>query len=375
MAGGYQNPPEGRTYGPLDPAAGVAAIMPPMTGVADFRSDTVTRPTAAMRRAMFEADVGDDVFGDDPSTLRLEARAARLLGKEAALFCPSGTMANQIAIRLHCAPGSEVLLHEGCHVYRFEQGGMAALHGVQAVPLPGGFGQVPVDLLRSHVRPRDDHLPRTRLLVIENTHNLCGGCPLPLEYVDEAAAFAKEAGIGVHMDGARLANASVALGIPMDRLARDADTATLCLSKGLGAPAGTILAGGASAILEARRIRKLLGGGMRQAGVLAAPALLALEEIGRLAGDHRRARDLHAGVRDLPYLESRPPETNLVVLALKTGDVRDLLAHLSGHGVRAVAFGPGRVRFALHRDLGDDDVERAIFALRSFSPLPGSQPA
>ncbi len=331
--------------------------------VSDFRSDTVTRPTDAMRRAMAEADVGDDVFGDDPTVQRLEMRAAEILGKDAALFCASGTMANQIAVRCHTRPGDEVMLHEGAHVYRFEQGGLAALHGVQARPLSGARGEVPVEVLTAEIRADDPHFPRTRLVVLENSFNWGGGCVLSREYVQSVAAMARANDLALHLDGARLANAAVALGCSIADLARSADTVTLCLSKALGAPVGTVLGGTREFIKAARRARKLLGGGMRQSGILAAAGLLALDSPPDLAADHARARRFAAAVRSLPGTTVVEPETNIVVISIATAPIPRILADLKERGVLAVGFGAGRVRFVMHRDVGDDDVQRALDAL------------
>jgi threonine aldolase len=336
-----------------------------LTRIADFRSDTVTQPTDAMREAMARAVVGDDVFGDDPTVHELETRAAALYGKEAAVFMPSGTMANQAAVRCHCQPGDEVLLHEGSHTFRFEQAGLAALHGVQAVILPGENGMVPVELMEAQVRPDDQHCPRTRLVILENTHNMAGGVPQPLEYTDSVVGFARRHGLALHMDGARSMNAAIALDTTPARLARDMDSVTLCLSKGLGAPVGTLLMGSEPFIRKARRARKLLGGGMRQVGVLAAAGLLALEEgPSHLAQDHRRARKLAEGLADMGTVEVIPPMTNIVVVALPGRDTTAVLADLEARGVSAVPFGAGRIRLTTHRDVGDADVALAVSALR-----------
>lgn len=328
----------------------------------DFRSDTVTRPTPAMREAMSRADVGDDVFGDDPTAQALEAEGARAVGKEEALFCPTGTMANQIAVRVQTRRGDEVLLHEGCHVYRWEQGGLAALHGLQARPLPGPRGEVPVDVLESEVRADDPHYPRTSLLVLENTFNYGGGCVLRPEYVAEACAMARRRGLKVHLDGARLWNAAVALGTTPAALAADCDSVTLCLSKGLGAPAGTLLAGTAAFVAEARRARKLLGGGMRQVGVLAAAGIVALRDgPTALALDHARAKALAAELRKVPGFDVVEPDTNLVVAS--HADAAGVVARLKERGVLTVGFGKDRLRIALHRDVDDADVARLLAAL------------
>jgi threonine aldolase len=339
--------------------------------LSDFRSDTVTRPGAAMRAAMAAAEVGDDVFGDDPTVIRLEAEGARFLGKEAALFFPTGTMANQCALRVHTRPGDEVILHEGSHAYRFEQGGMAALHGLQAVPLPGPGGRLRVEDLLQAIRGEDQHLPRSRVLLLENTHNLAGGTVLDPAATLALAGAARSRGLLVHLDGARLANAAVALGVAPAFLAGPADSVTLCLSKGLGAPAGTLLAGDATFIALARRARKLLGGGMRQVGVLAAAGLIALEEGPlALASDHERARRLARALAVLPGLRVQEPETNIVVVELE-GSQAGFLDALRADGVLAVPFGPGRIRFTTHRDLDDGDVERAAEAAARWARESG----
>jgi threonine aldolase len=330
--------------------------------VSDLRSDTVTRPTAGMRRAMAGADVGDDAFGDDPTVIALENAAAALLGTEASLFCPTGTMANQVAIRTHCGRGDEVLLHEGCHVFRFEQGGMAALHGVQARTLPGPRGEVPVETLDLEVRPDDQHHPRTRLVVLENTFNWGGGIVLGRDYVAAVLAFARRRGLRTHLDGARLMNAAVAAGVRPAALAAGFDSVTLCLSKGLGAPAGTMLCGSAAFVAEARRGRKLLGGAMRQAGVLAAAGLLAIADPPDPPPDHTRARRLAAFLRAAPGVSVAEPETNIVIASLGGAAVQDVLAAMKSERVLAVPFGPGRIRFVTHRDLIDEDISRAADA-------------
>lgn len=328
-----------------------------------------------MRAAMAEALVGDDVFCDDPTVRHLEAKTAQLLGKEASLFLPSGTMANQVAIRVHTRPGDEVLLHEGCHVYRFEQGGMAALHGVQAVPLPGDEGRVPITRFAECLRPDDPHYPRSRLVVLENSHNLSGGTVLDAAYSAEVRKFATENGLAVHLDGARLANAAVALGVSLSDLAASADSVSLCLSKGLGAPIGTMLSGSAEFVRQARRVRKLLGGGMRQVGVLAAAGLLAIAEgVARLGEDHARARRCAASFRAVRGVRVADPVTNMVLVHTDPELVKPCAEHLAKHGVLALPFGVGRLRFVIHRDVGDLDVERAARALSDFfSSRPGSE--
>ena len=285
----------------------------------DLRSDTVTRPTAAMRRAMAEAEVGDDVLGEDPTVNALQRRTAELLGKESALFVPSGTMANQIAVGVHTTPGDELLCDETSHVYVWEGGGIARLSGVTARTIAGERGLLAPALLRDKVRPDDGHYVRTRLVCLENTHNRGGGRVQPIEQVGEVSAWARAQGLAMHLDGARLMNAVVATGIPAHEWARHFDTVSICFSKGLGAPVGSALAGPGELIREAHRLRKVFGGGMRQAGILAAAALHALEHhVERLAEDHANAQILARAVEETEglRLESGPVETNLVWIAV-----------------------------------------------------------
>lgn len=324
----------------------------------DLRSDTVTRPSEGMRRAMYEAPVGDDVFREDPTVNRLEEYVAGLLGKEAALYAPSGTMTNQIGIHVNTSRGDEILVHEGAHVYNYEAGAPALLSGVQVRPLPGQNGVISPEMVRAAIRPENDHFPRPRLLCLENTHNASGGKVYPLEDFAAAAAEARRHGLRVHLDGARLFNAQVATGIPAREWAAHADTVSVCSSKGLGAPVGSLLAGDAETIREARRARKAFGGGMRQAGVIAAAALYAFENnIERLAEDHERARRLAEGLADAGY-EVEPPETNMVLV--RVGDVQGFLRELAERGVLATPGRPGYVRFCTHLDVGDEDIDRAV---------------
>ena len=326
----------------------------------DLRSDTVTRPTEGMRRAMSEAPVGDDVFGEDPTVNRLEEYVAELLGKEAALYAPSGTMCNQIGVFVNTNRGDEVLLHEGAHIFNYEAGAPALLSGVQAKPLPGEGGVISPEALRSAVRPENVHFPRPRLLCLENTHNTAGGKVFPLEDFAEVAAAAKEVGVRVHLDGARLFNAQAATGIPAHEWCGHADTVSVCSSKGLGAPVGSLLAGSGEAITEARRARKAFGGGMRQAGVIAAGSLYAFEHhIDRLPEDHERAKKLAAGLRGAGY-KVDPPDTNIVVVEVEEADL--YLQALAREGVLATPRTSGSVRFCTHLDVGDDEIEAAIGA-------------
>jgi threonine aldolase len=338
---------------------------------ADFRSDTMTRPTPAMRAAMAAAEVGDDVWGEDPTVARLEADGAAALGKERALFLPSGTMANQVAIHVHCRPGDELVCEERSHVYWFEGGGIARLSGTQARTLVAADGFPTPAQVEGAVRADDPHFPRTRLLVVENTHNMAGGRVADGPRIGALAAVAKRHGVAVHCDGARLANAAVALGVPMRDLVAAVDTTTLCLSKGLGAPVGSLLAGPAAFVAEARRARKAFGGGMRQAGVLAAAGLLALHDgPSLLLHDHRRAQELARGLAALPWarVDVAATATNIVMVDVAVGEPAALLAHLREHGVLAAKAGPLRVRFVLHRDVDDAGVARCLAAARTFVP-------
>jgi threonine aldolase len=326
----------------------------------DLRSDTVTRPTEAMRRAMLEAPVGDDVFGEDPTVNRLEAYVADLLGKEAALYAPSGTMTNQVGVQVNTNRAEEVLLHEGSHIFVYEAGAPAMLSGVQLRTLPGENGVIDPETVRAAVRPEDVHFPRSRLLCLENTHNTSGGKVFPLEDFAAVAATAKELGLKVHLDGARLFNAQAATGVAASEWCAHADTVSVCSSKGLGAPVGSLLAGNEETIGVARRSRKAFGGGMRQAGIIAAASLYAFENhVDRLAEDHAHARKLAWGFREAGY-EVREPETNLVLVAVD--DPSEFLLTLAREGVLATPGKPGFVRFCTHLDVGEREIEFAIRA-------------
>ena len=326
----------------------------------DLRSDTVTRPTEGMRRAMMEAPLGDDVFGEDPTVNRLEEYVADLLGKEAAMYAPSGTMTNQIGVHVSTNPTDEVLIHEGAHVFVYEAGAPALLSGVQMRTLPGQKGVLDPKTVRAAVRPENVHFPRSRLLCLENTHNTAGGTVYPLEDFAAAAKTAHENNLKVHLDGARLFNAQAATGTPAREWCAYADTVSVCSSKGLGAPVGSLLAGPADLIGEARRARKAFGGGMRQAGVIAAASLYAFEHHqNRLAEDHARARTLADRLREEGY-EVDPPETNLVLV--KVDRPEEFLAALAREGVLATPGKPGYVRLCTHLDIDDNDVEAAARA-------------
>jgi len=338
----------------------------------DLRSDTVTRPTPAMRAAMAGAEVGDDVYGEDPAVNALQRRTAELLGKEAALFVPTGTMANQIAVAVHTVPGDELICAETAHVYVWEAGGIARLSGVTARTLPGDRGLIAPGDLVGKVRPDDGHQVRTRLVCLENTHNRGGGRVHPIGQVAEISKWARANGLAVHLDGARLWNAAAASGIPAAEWARHFDTVSVCFSKGLGAPVGSALAGSAEAIRKAHRVRKVFGGAMRQAGVIAAGALHALDHhVDRLADDHANARILARAVEETPglRLEFGTVETNLVWIevdpAFGTGPA--IAAQLRADGVLVSALGPNVVRACTHLDVSREQVEIAADRIRALA--------
>jgi threonine aldolase len=342
--------------------------------IIDMRSDTVTRPTAAMRAAMAAAEVGDDVFGDDPTVNRLQERVAALLGKEAALYVPSGTMGNQLAIRAQCGAGEQVIVEDGAHIYRYEGGAPAVLTGVQltCVPAPGGILDWP--RIEAALNPPDNvHCPPPRLVCIENTHNRAGGRVVPQDVVLAVAAGARARGLRLHLDGARLWHAHVATGLSLAELAAPFDSISVCFSKGLGAPVGSVLAADRATIKAAHRFRKMLGGGMRQVGVLAAACLHALDHhLARLADDHAAARRLAEGL-DNPHLAvNHPVDTNIVIVDVAgPGGDAALLAHLEAGGVLGVGFGPGRVRLVPNLDTPPEAVETALAVLNSFPGASG----
>jgi threonine aldolase len=339
----------------------------------DLRSDTVTKPTREMRRAMAEAEVGDDVYGEDPTVRALEQRTAELLGKEAALFVPSGTMANQIAVGVHTRPGDEVLCGLTSHVYVWEGGGMARLSGVTARTFAGDGGLLTLGELGDAIRPEDPHYVRTRLVCLENTHNRGGGRVHPIEDVARIARWSREHDLCLHLDGARLMNAVVASGVTASEWGRHFDTISICFSKGLGAPVGSALAGSAAAIREARRFRKLFGGGMRQAGILAAGALHALDHhVDRLRVDHEHARLLGEAFAATEgfALESGPVETNLVwvVVDRSLGTAAEVAAYLRSHGILVSALGTQVLRACTHLDVSREQVEHAASVIRRIEP-------
>jgi threonine aldolase len=332
----------------------------------DLRSDTVTRPTAAMREAGLRAAVGDDVFGDDPSVNALQERLAADLGFAAGLFVPSGTQSNLLALMAHCERGDEYLVGADAHTYKYEGGGAAVLGSIQPQPIPQAVdGTLPLEALEAAVKPvGDPHFARTRLLALENTWH---GRPLPRDYLERAGTFAREHGLAYHLDGARLFNAATACGVPAREIARHFDSVSVCLSKGLGAPVGSVLLGDAATIDKARRWRKVLGGGWRQAGILAAMANHALDHhVDRLADDHRRAGELAAALRTIPGLVVDGAHTNLLFVTLPDGTQGKLATFLRERGI-VIAAGRGpRIRLATHLDIDDAGVARTLDAIREF---------
>ncbi len=344
--------------------------MPFSDGVADFRSDTVTRPTDEMRAAMAAADVGDDVYGEDPTVNLLQERAAELVGHEAALFVPSGTMGNQIGIAILARPGDGVVCVETAHIRRFEAGGLAANSGVETIPVPSPDGGITVEQIE-RVNEDDAHLPSPAVLAWENSHNMSGGRVIDLEMFTASTQAARRRGWSVHLDGARIFNAAVAAGVPVTDYTRQADTVQFCLSKALGAPVGSILAGSRQLIDRAVRVRKRLGGGMRQAGIVAAGGLVALDHRADLVADHalaaRLAKELHALVPDA--VDPGSVVTNIVLVdqaAVPCSNER-LQAAFDEQRVKVAPIAGSILRFVTHRDVGDSDVERVVAAFRAAS--------
>ena len=336
----------------------------------DLRSDTLSQPTQAMREAMATAEVGDDVFGEDPTVNRLQDRCAALFAKEAALFVPTGTMANLLAFLAQTRPGETIILHEDAHPYNYEAGNVAMIGGLMTRTLPGDLGILDRDTIAPCViRTEDHHFSETSLIAVENTTNRGGGNIYPLETLREIRALADENGMKVHCDGARLFNAVVESGHSAQDFAEHCDTVSVCFSKGLGAPAGSILAGSAETIDTAHKFRKMLGGGMRQSGILAAAALHALDHhVERLAEDHRRAGQFRTELEGLPGVSvPMPTPTNIVMLDVP--DAAAFAAKIKGHGVLMIPMGPKRIRAVFHLDIDDEGLQRAIEACKQ--ELPG----
>ncbi len=337
----------------------------------DLRSDTVTKPTPEMREAMAEAEVGDDVYGDDPTLNRLEEMAAAMLGKEAAIFVPSGTMGNLLALLVHCQRGDEVIVGRKSHIFLNEAGGMAALGGIQPYPLENQKdGTLSLDEIRSAIRPEDVHQPITRLICLENTQNVCGGVPITLEYTQQVGELAREHNLSLHIDGARIFNAATALGVDVKDLVAPADSVMFCLSKGLVSPIGSMLVGTKKFIARARHLRKMLGGGMRQVGVIAAAGIISLERMSkRLSEDHARARRLAEGLQSVKgiVLDEGTAQTNMVYFNLAEDvpfDEKIVCGQMLKHDILVDWAAPRRFRLVTHYWINDDAVEKTVQAFR-----------
>jgi len=335
----------------------------------DLRSDTVTLPTPAMREAIYRAELGDDVFGEDPTTNRLEKLAARRMGKEAALLVASGTMGNLVCLLTHCGRGEEVILGDQSHTFVYEAGGMSALGGIHPHTVANQpDGTMRLEDIEGAIRGDDVHFPRTRLICLENTHNRCGGSALTAQYTDAVAALAKKRGLAVHLDGARIFNAAVALGVDVKELTRSVDSLSFCLSKGLSAPIGSVVCGSKRFIAQARRIRKVLGGGMRQSGIIAAAGIIALEQmVERIAEDHKNARRLAEGIARIKGLsiDLTRAQTNIVYFELTNERLTAdrLAAELGKKGIKLLPVGPRRLRAVTHYGITAEDIDLTLAAL------------
>lgn len=333
----------------------------------DLRSDTVTLPSPPMRQAMAQAEVGDDVYGEDPTVNALQQRLASDLGFEAGLFVPSGTQSNLLALMSHCQRGDEYIVGMDAHTYKYEGGGAAVLGSIQPQPLPqAADGTLPLDAIERAIKPDDAHYARTRLLCLENTWH---GRALPQDYLTAARALCDRRGLALHLDGARLYNAAVSQGVPAQAIAQHFDSVSVCLSKGLGAPVGSVLLGTQALIDKARRLRKMAGGGMRQAGILAAAGLYALDHnVARLADDHARAARLAEALREVPGIDVTAQHTNMVFIDVPAARLQALKAHMDAARVRlSIGYTPN-IRMVLHKDVDDSGVQRTVDTLRAFFP-------
>ena len=336
----------------------------------DLRSDTVTRPTASMMEAMMAAPTGDDVYGEDPTVNRLQDLLAERFGHEAGLFCPSGTMANQMAINVHTQPGDEVICHRLSHVYNYEGGGIARNSGASVRLVEAPRGAMPAEVIRAEINPADSHFARTALVCVEDTVNKGGGAVQAAEHLEAGSAACREAGLPFHLDGARAWNALRATGEDWTRYGRRFDSISLCLSKGLGTPVGSVLLGTKAFIEEAHRSRKVMGGGMRQVGILAAAGLHAIDHhFDRLEEDHRRAAAIGQRLESHDAVASvAPVETNIVIATLPAGRAAsEMVDHFAACGVLCSAFGPDKVRWVTHLDFGEDDLQTVLAAIDSWS--------
>ncbi len=338
----------------------------------DLRSDTLTQPTDEMREVISQARVGDDVFDEDPTVHELQDHICQLTGKEAALFVSSGTQANQVSIKTHTQPGDELICDYRSHIFNYESASPALLSGVQLHPLHGDYGVLPIDQVREKIRPPDHHFPRTKLITVENTHNRWGGTVYPLENIREIKAIANQHQLLMHLDGARLWNASVASGISIKEYVSFFDSISMCFSKGLGAPVGSIIAGSKEFISRAHYFRKAFGGGMRQAGILAAGALYAVENnFQRLNDDHHRARILAEAVNSLPgfVVNLDTVQTNIVIIdtSLHQMQAQQIIEILKDRGLKMIAFAPTRIRAVTHLHINDNDIDQAIEIIKSVN--------
>ncbi len=338
------------------------------TGIIDLRSDTVTRPTAAMRQAMATAEVGDDQYGEDPTVAELERRAAELVGKEAAIFVASGTMGNLVCALSHCGRGDELVLGDESHIFWFESGGAAALGGIPFNLRPTTrFGRLDLDDVAAAIRPIRAGYPRTGAVCIENTHNRCGGAVLPLDYLSDLKQVCAERDVPVHMDGARIFNAAAALGVSAAEIASNVDSVQFCLSKGLAAPVGSIVAGSAGFVEMARRNRKIVGGAMRQSGVIAAAGLVALNEmVDRLPDDHRRAKRLAQALAEMPgvVIDLDTTQSNIVIFQSPSGLTHEAaIAAFRDHGIKVSNYGLRGLRMVTHYEIDDEAIDRTIRAM------------
>ncbi|KAH1037408.1 hypothetical protein GYH30_056682 [Glycine max] len=354
-----------------------------VTRIVDLRSDTVTKPTEAMRAAMASAEVDDDVLGYDPTAFRLETEMAKTMGKDAALFVPSGTMGNLISVLVHCdVRGSEVILGDTCHINIFENGGIATIGGVHPRQVKNNDdGTMDIDLIEAAIRDPMGELfyPTTKLICLENTHANSGGRCLSVEYTDRVGELAKKHGLKLHIDGARIFNASVALGVPVDRLVQAADSVSVCLSKGIGAPVGSVIVGSKNFIAKARRLRKTLGGGMRQIGILCAAALVALQEnVGKLESDHKKARLLADGLNEVKGLrvDACSVETNMVFIDIEEGTktrAEKICKYMEERGILVMQESSSRMRVVLHHQISASDVQYALSCFQQAVAVKGVQ--
>ncbi len=338
----------------------------PEAHIIDLRSDTVTKPTPAMREAMATAEVGDDVFGEDPTVKQLESMAAEATGKEAAVFVSSGTMGNLTCLLAHCQRGEEAIVGSESHVLQYEVAGAAGLGGIQLRPIANdAAGRLDLDEIAGTIRVENIHMPRTAAVCLENTHNRCGGAVLTAEYTSEVAGLAHRAGAAIHLDGARIFNASIALGVSVPELAAEADSLTFCLSKGLSAPIGSLVCGPADFVARARKARKAVGGGMRQAGVIAAAGIVALETmVERLAEDHEHARILAKGLSNVPGVRIDPESVQTNIVVFNVADGVAFQRKLRDAGVLTTAFGPAKVRMVTHYGIERADVDETLDRVR-----------